>query len=40
MYFGNAGTNWKSLKQGLTSSDDQTIELPKRCQSPYHMLDN
>ena len=32
----NVGTKGKSPKQGLTSAEDLTIELPE---SPYHILD-
>ena len=31
----NVGTKWKSLKQGLTSAEDLTIELAERTPTIY-----
>ena len=33
----NVGTKGKSPKQGLTSANDLTIELPEERESPYHI---
>ena len=33
------GTKGKSRKQGLTSANDLTIELPEERESLYHILD-
>ena len=35
----NVGTKGKSFKQGLTSANDRTIELPEGRDSPFHGLD-
>ena len=35
----NVGTKRKNVKQGLTSANDLTIELPEGRKSPYHRLD-
>ena len=35
----NTGTKGKSLKQGLTSAKDLTIELPEGREFSYHRLD-
>ena len=35
----NVGTKGKSPKQGLTSAEDLTIDLPEGREYPYHRLD-
>ena len=35
----NVGTKGKSPKQGQISAKDLPIELPLRCETPYHRLD-